>query len=54
MTKVRTFLMLGLLTLGSALLVGCCCDQEPNPCDPCATGAPAATAPAVAPSSGKS
>ena len=60
MSKVRTFVILGLLEGSMVFVAGCCgfdpCDPLPNPCDsgcasPCGTAAPA---PAPAPAAGKS
>jgi hypothetical protein len=55
MSKVRTFVILGLLVGSMALVAGCCgfdpCDPLPDPCcdNPCGTAAPApAPAPAAA------
>ena len=54
MSKVRTFLVLGLI-VGSMTLAGCCgfdpCDPFPDPCcdDPCAAPADAAPAKEAAP-----
>ncbi|MDA1196006.1 MAG: hypothetical protein O2894_12600 [Planctomycetota bacterium] len=55
MNSVRTLMIVALLVVGSAVLVGCCCDpqpnpcEQPNPCDPCGAGAAAPAAPAAAP-----
>ena len=59
MSKVRTFMILGLLVGSMAIAAGCCgfdpCDPLPDPCcdapcgDPCGDAAAPAPAPAEAP-----